>query len=73
MATIPHGNSVLAQGGATPFTGSPTLTAGGQQYAFSVFPSFNSTPFAIPPNAAPPKLNAAGSSEKLTAAALNPR
>ena len=39
MASIPHGNSILAQGGATPFTGPPTLTAGGQQYAFSVFPS----------------------------------
>ena len=75
MATIPHGNSVLAQGGATPFTGPPTLTAGGQQYAFSVFPSFNSTPFAIPAPPAPPgppKINAAGSSEELTAPALTP-
>lgn len=72
MATIPHGNSVLAQGGATPFTGPPTLTAGGQQYAFSVFPSFNSTPFAIPPASAQPKINAAGSSEQLTAPALTP-
>lgn len=72
MATIPHGNSVLAQGGATPFTGPPTLTAGGQQYAFSVFPSFNSTPFAIPPAPAQPKINAAGSSEQLTAPALTP-
>lgn len=75
MASIPHGNSILAQGGATPFTGPPTLTAGGQQYAFSVFPSFNSTPFAIPgPPASPgpPKINAAGSSEELTAPALTP-
>lgn len=73
MATIPHGNSVLAQGGATPFTGPPTLTSATAQYAFSVFPSFNSTPFAIPPTpAAQPKINAAGSAEKLTAAALNP-
>lgn len=72
MATIPHGNSVLAQGGATPFTDPPTLTAGGQQYAFSVFPSFNSTPFAIPPASAQPKINAAGSSEQLTAPALTP-
>jgi hypothetical protein len=72
MATIPHGNAVLAQGGATPFTGPPTLTTPTAQYAFSVFPSFNSTPFAIPPNAAPPKINAAGSSEELTAPALNP-
>jgi hypothetical protein len=72
MATIPHGNTVLAQGGATPFTGPPTLTSPTAQYAFSVFPSFNSTPFAIPPNAAPPKINAAGSSEELTAPALTP-
>ena len=75
MASIPHGNSILAQGGATPFTGPPTLTAGGQQYAFSVFPSFNSTPFAIPAPPAPPgppKINAAGSSEELTAPALTP-
>ena len=72
MATIPHGNSVLAQGGATPFTGPPTLTSAADEYAFSAFPSFNSTPFAIPANSAVPKLNAAGSAEKLTAAALNP-
>lgn len=73
MATIPHGNSVLAQGGATPFTGAPTLTSAAAQYAFSVFPSFNSTPFAIPPNpAAQPKINAAGSSEELTAPNLTP-
>jgi len=72
MATIPHGNSVLAQGGATKFTGPPTLTTATQQYAFSAFPSFNSTPFGIPANSNPPKLNAAGSSEKLTAPALVP-
>jgi len=72
MATIPHGNSVLAQGGATPFTGPPTLTSAAAQYAFSVFPSFNSTPFGVPANGNPPKLNAAGSSEKLTAPALVP-
>jgi hypothetical protein len=70
MATIPHGNSVLAQGGATPFTDPPTLTSPAAQYAFSVFPSFNSTPFAIPADGTAPKVNAAGSSEKLTAAAL---
>ena len=71
MATIPHGNSVLAQGGATKFSGPPVLTAGQAQYSFSVFPSFNSTPFAIPPGK-PLTLNAAGSSEKLTAPALTP-
>lgn len=64
MATIPHGNSVLAQGSATPFTGPPTLTAGGQQYAFSAFPSFNSTPFPIPTPPTGFKINAAGSSEE---------
>jgi hypothetical protein len=69
MATIPHGNSVLAQGAATKFSGPPTLTADGDQYAFSVFPSFNSTPFAIRPGQ-PLTLNATGSSEKLTAPAL---
>jgi hypothetical protein len=69
MATIPHGNSVLAQGAATKFSGPPTLSNGGSQYAFSVFPSFNSTPFAVIPNS-PLTLNAAGSSEQLTAPAL---
>src|SRR5271168_5195559 len=34
MASIPHGNSLLAQGGATPFTGPPVLTTGAQQYSF---------------------------------------
>jgi hypothetical protein len=75
MASIPHGNSVLAQGGATEFTGPPVLSAGEQQYAFSAFPSFNSTPFAIPPQLpneplVAPAINAAGSSEALTAPAL---
>ncbi len=66
MGTIPHGNSLLAQGIATAFTGDPTLTTATTQYAFSQFPSFNSTPF---PTAPSPILNAAGSSEKLTAPA----
>ncbi|MGH6848583.1 MAG: heme-binding protein [Methylocella sp.] len=69
MGTIPHGNSLLAEGIAEPFTGPPVLTVPGTQYSFSRFPSFNSTPFAVPPT---PKVtgivfNAAGSSEKLTA------
>jgi hypothetical protein len=71
MANIPHGNSVLAQGGATSFSGPPVLAAGTSEYSFSIFPSLNSTPFAIPPGK-PLTLNAAGSSEKLTAAALTP-
>jgi hypothetical protein len=72
MGSIPHGNALLAQGAATPFTGPPVLSASGQQYSFSVFPSFNSTPFAIPAAPNPPAINAAGSSEQLTAAALVP-
>jgi hypothetical protein len=65
MGTIPHGNSLLAQGIAQSFVGDPTLATAATQYAFSQFPSFNSTPFATEPTA-PPVLNAAGSSEKLT-------
>ena len=64
LATIPHGTSVLAQGAATPFTGPPTLTSVGQQYAFSVFPSFNSTPFPITAQPTGFKINAAGTSEE---------
>jgi hypothetical protein len=76
MGTIPHGNSLLAQGIAEPFTGPPVLTAPGAQYNGSLFPSFNSTPFAVPPFPTPPPpapvvaFNAAGSSEKLTAATI---
>ncbi len=69
LATIPHGTSVLAQGAASAFTGPPTLTEGGQQYAFSVFPSFNSTPFPIPNPPTGFKINAAGSSEAKSAPA----
>ena len=67
MGTIPHGNSLLAEGVAEPFTGPPVLTVPGSQYNFSRFPSFNSTPFAVPPTAPGIVFNAAGSSEKLTA------
>ena len=76
MGSIPHGNSLLAQGIAEPFSGPPVLTVPGSQYAFSLFPSFNSTPFAVPPFLPPPPtpptvaFNAAGSSEKLTAAKI---
>jgi hypothetical protein len=66
LATIPHGISVLSQGAAVPFTGPPTLTTGTHQYAFSVFPSFNSTPFPIARPPAGFKINAAGSSEEKT-------
>jgi hypothetical protein len=69
MGTIPHGNSLLAQGIAEPFTGPPVLTVPGSQYSFSLFPSFNSTPFGVPPtpHVAGVVFNAAGSSEQLTA------
>lgn len=66
MASIPHGNALLAQGTAAPFSGPPTLKTVDAEYAFSVFPSFNSTPFV----AASLTMNAAGSSEDLTAHAL---
>ncbi len=67
MGTIPHGNSLLAEGIAAPFTGPPVLTVPGTQYSGSLFPSFNSTPFGVPPTAPGIVFNAAGSSEKLTA------
>ncbi|KLU21197.1 hypothetical protein EOS_37585 [Caballeronia mineralivorans PML1(12)] len=66
MGTIPHGNSLLAEGIAEPFTGPPVLKIPGSEYSFSKFPSFNSTPFGVPPNAPGVVFNAAGSSEKLT-------
>ena len=68
MGTIPHGNSLLAEGVAARFSGPPTLKTPKAEYAFSAFPSFNSTPFATQPTA-PPIINAAGSSEDLTAKA----
>jgi hypothetical protein len=70
MGAIPHGNSLLAAGIAEPFTGPPVLTVPGSQYSFSLFPSFNSTPFAVPPTAPSTVFNAAGSSEKLSALAV---
>jgi hypothetical protein len=69
MGSIPHGSALLAQGTAKQFQGDPTLKAPDAEYAFSVFPSFNSTPFAAEPVVPPPILNAAGSSEKATATA----
>ena len=72
MGTIPHGNSLLAQGVGKPFRGDPTLKTATESYAFSLFPSFNSTPFPTTPSPGPPNplaniFNAAGSSEKQTA------
>jgi hypothetical protein len=73
MASIPHGNALLAQGTADEFDAEfPTLTTATAQYTGSVFPSFNSTPFGAALAPASPKINAAGSSEKLTAPALVP-
>lgn len=67
LASIPHGNAIVAQGTAATFTGPPTLKTPTAQYAFSAFPSFNSTPLG-----AGGPINAAGSSEKATAPALTP-
>jgi hypothetical protein len=72
MGSIPHGNVVLAQGTAAPFNGTPVVAGQGTEYSFSTFPSFNSTPFGVPVGPAQPAINAAGSSEALTAPALNP-
>jgi hypothetical protein len=62
LGSIPHGNALLAEGTATAFTGAPVVSDGKVPYAFSTFPSFNSTPF--PANG---PINAAGSSELGTA------
>lgn len=85
MGSIPHGNAILAQGTVQPFDGVPVLAGGGQNYVGSQFPSFNSTPFgiapppvvpaplvAIPPLPVGTAINAATSSEALTAPALIP-
>jgi hypothetical protein len=61
LASIPHGNAILAEGTARAFNGPPVVASGAVPYAFSTFPSFNSTPFA-----AGGPINAAGSSEAVT-------
>ena len=68
MGSIPHGNALLAGGSATPFSGSPTIGAptGGGNPAFSLFPSFNSSPFTVAP---PIIIRAAGTSEFASIAA----
>ncbi|HKR49065.1 MAG TPA: heme-binding protein [Pseudonocardiaceae bacterium] len=71
LGTIPHGNSLLAQGAAQPFTGPPTLEVPLAKYAFSQFPSFNSTPFRTNPTLRP-IIHAAGTSEKLSSPAPAP-
>lgn len=71
MGSIPHGNALLAGGFAKKFQGPPTLgapTTPGVLPAFSIFPSFNTTPIVIAA-APPPLINAAGASEFLTAPA----
>jgi hypothetical protein len=72
MGSIPHGNAMLAEGVAKRFSGPPTLKSGSVNYFGSLFPSFNSTPFGVPPTAAGININAAGSSEALTAPNLVP-
>jgi hypothetical protein len=71
MGSIPHGNALLAGGSAATFSGPPTIGAptGVANPAFSVFPSFNSTPIAIPTPPAALIIRAAGTSELLSAPA----
>ncbi|MGH7120749.1 MAG: heme-binding protein [Acetobacteraceae bacterium] len=47
MGSIPHGNAILAKGIARKFSGPPTLPTAAAAYNGSIFPSFNSTPFAV--------------------------
>ncbi|WP_265442807.1 heme-binding protein [Flexivirga meconopsidis] len=63
MASIPHGNTLLAQGAAANFSGTPIVANSVAPYALSDFLSFNSTPItgATPPEVA--IMNVAGSSE----------
>ncbi|HTV95829.1 MAG TPA: hypothetical protein VME42_07485 [Steroidobacteraceae bacterium] len=68
MGSIPHGNALLAQGAAQPFSGPPVLAGGGVPYNGSLFPSFNSTPFGVPPTAPGIVFSAPGSSERITGA-----
>lgn len=65
MGSIPHGNALLAGGSAVSFTGPPTLgvPSGAGTPAFSIFPSFNSTPIPVPVPPAPTVIRAAGTSE----------
>ena len=68
MGSIPHGNVILAGGLAVKFSGPPTLgapTIAGTP-AFSIFPSFNTGPIAIPAPPAATTIRAAGSSELLS-------
>jgi hypothetical protein len=66
-ARSPHGNAILARGIAEPFRGAPTLPTASANYAFSRFPSFNSSPLFADRG---PIFNAAGSSEKVIAQKL---
>jgi hypothetical protein len=76
MGNIPHGNSILVEGVATTFSGPPTISPGTQPIsggspAFSLFPSFNSTPIALPtattqPGTATAPVFAAGNTELLS-------
>jgi hypothetical protein len=72
IGSIPGGNPFLAQGTAAPFIGPPVIAVGARPYAFSAFPSFNSTPFAVPPSPAAILFSAAGPSVDLTSRALGP-
>jgi hypothetical protein len=58
MGSIPHGNALLAQGVASTFNTAPVVgpgsTATGANPSASLFPSFNTTPFAVSVTPTPP-------------------
>ncbi|MEU6578692.1 heme-binding protein [Streptomyces sp. NPDC046805] len=64
MASIPHGNTLLAQGAAIHFSGKPpVLPTAEVPYAFSDYLSFNSTPITGVQPPAEAIMNAPGTSE----------
>jgi hypothetical protein len=73
MASIPHGNAILAQGIARHFVGTPVLPASGVAYNGSLFPAFNSTPSAAAPfSVGPDPIFSAATTSMAGLAAANP-
>lgn len=68
MGSITHGVSLLAEGIAAAFNGTPVLATPTAEYAFSAFPSFNTTPAEVT-ETVPPVINSPGSHINLVSAA----